>query len=131
VPGETVGIQQILIVDDDIDFREGLQLVLSDFCDSVLTADNGPRAADLAASLAPDVVLIDPEAGGLETARRLKSCSPQTRIILLSVFDRYLSAALDVGADGYLLKGCPTEELMAAIRRPASRSEHTKLGKEG
>jgi len=124
-------VQQILIVDDDVDFREGLQLVLSDYCDSVLTADNDAQAAVLTASLAPDVVLIDPERAGLETARRLKARSPRTRVILLSVFDRYLAAALEMGADGYLLKGCPTEELVAAINRPAGEAEPRNQGKEG
>jgi DNA-binding NarL/FixJ family response regulator len=124
LPSETDSVQQILIVDDDIDFREGLQLVLSDYCDSVLTADNDAKAASLAASLAPDIVLIDPEGPGLETARRIKVRSPKSGLILLSVFDRYLRAALDLGADGYLLKGCPTEDLVAAISRPASGAEH-------
>lgn len=123
MPGETDTVQQILIVDDDIDFREGLQLVLSDYCDSVLTADNDAQAAALAASLAPEIVLIDPEGAGLETAREIKSRAPQTGLILLSVFDRYLRAALELGADGYLLKGCPTEELVAAISRPAGGAE--------
>jgi DNA-binding NarL/FixJ family response regulator len=112
--------QQILIADDDVTFREGLQMVLSDYYDSVLTTDSGPKAVALAALLAPDVVLIDPEPPGLETARQIRGSSPRTRVILLSVFDRYLSAALQVGADAYLLKGCPTEELLAAIRRPSS-----------
>lgn len=124
-------VQQILIVDDDVDFREGLQLVLSEYCHSVLTTDNTPQAATLAATLDPDVVLVDPEAAGLETARRLKARSPQTRVILFSVFDRYLSAALEIGADGYLLKGCPTEELVAAISRPAGAAEPGTHGKEG
>ena len=119
-------VQQILIVDDDVDFREGLQLILSEYCDSVLTADNDTRAAGLAASLAPDVVLIDPGEGGLDTARRLKARAPQTWVILLPVFDRYRAAALEIGADGYVLKGCPTEELLAAIDGPPGR-----LGKEG
>jgi DNA-binding NarL/FixJ family response regulator len=123
LPGEADNLQQILIVDDDIDFREGLQLVLSEYCDSVLTAANDARAAGLAASLGPEIVLIDPEGVGLETARQIKARSPQTSLILLSVFDRYLRAALDLGADGYLLKGCPTEELVAAISRPASGAE--------
>ena len=116
-------VQQILIVDDDIDFREGLQMVLSDYVDSVLTADNDAQAVAVAASLRPDVVLIAPEAEGLETARRLKARFPQMRVILLSLFDRYLRAALEIGADGYLLKGCSVEELLAAIRRPAGRVE--------
>jgi DNA-binding NarL/FixJ family response regulator len=115
-------MRQILIVDDDPVFREGLQMVLSDYYGSVLTTGNGARAVDLAASLEPDIVLIDPEVPGLETARQIKARQPQTRVILLSVFDRYLSAALEIEADGYLLKGCPTEELLAAIRRLASPS---------
>lgn len=116
-------VRQILIVDDDGVFREGLQVVLSDYYDSVLTTGNGPEAVDLVASLLPDVVLIDPEGMGLEAARQIKARWPQTRVILLSVFDRHLGAALEIGADGYLLKGCPTEELLAAIRRPGSLAE--------
>jgi DNA-binding NarL/FixJ family response regulator len=109
---------QILIVDDDRVFREGLQLVLSDYFDSVLTIGNGPKALDLVVSLLPDTVLIDPEGTGMETARQVKVRRPQTRVILLSVFDRYLDGALEIAADGYLLKGGPTEELLAAIRCP-------------
>lgn len=125
-PKRTMTVHQILIVDDDVVFREGLQMVLSDYYHSVLTTDNDSRAVALAASLAPDVVLIDPEAVGLETARQIKARSPETRVILLSIFDRYLTAALDIKADGYLLKGCPTEELLAAIRRPASPPQISK-----
>jgi DNA-binding NarL/FixJ family response regulator len=114
---------QILIADDDVVFREGLQMVLSDYYDSVLTSDSGSEAVKVTASLAPDAVLIDPDSGGLEAARQIKADSPETRLILLSVYDRHLAAALEIGADGYLLKGCPTEDLLAAIRRPASPSE--------
>ena len=117
---------QILIVDDDRVFREGLQLVLSDYFDSVLTIGNGPKALDLVVSLLPDTVLIDPEGAGMETARQVKARQPQTRVILLSVFDRYLDKALEIGADGYLLKGGPTEKLLAAIRRSASPAEIIK-----
>lgn len=119
-------VRQILIADDDVVFREGLQMVLSDYYDSVLTSDSGAKAVALADSLVPDVVLIDPEAKGLEAARQIKARWPHTQVILLSVFDRFLGAALDIGADGYLLKGCPTNELLAAIRRPASLSKQTE-----
>ncbi len=114
---------QVLIADDDKVFREGLQIILSDYCDSVLTTDNGPEAIDLVALALPDVVLIAPEEMGLESARRIKARWPQMRVILLSVFDRYLDAALEIGADGYLLKGCPTEKLLAAICRPTNLAE--------
>jgi DNA-binding NarL/FixJ family response regulator len=115
-----VTVHHILIADDDVVFREGLQMVLSDYYDNVLATTSGSEAIDLAASLVPDIVLVDPEAAGLETARQIKARWPQIRVILLSVFDRYLGAALDIGADGYLLKGCTTEELLATIQRPAS-----------
>jgi two-component system invasion response regulator UvrY len=116
-------VRRILIADDDRVFREGLQVVLSDYYDSVLTTDNGPGAVDSVASLLPDVVLIDPEGMGGETARQIKARWPHTRVILLSVFDRYLDAALEIGADGYLLKGCHTEELLAVIRRSSILAE--------
>jgi DNA-binding NarL/FixJ family response regulator len=92
-------VRENLIVDEDGVFRQGLQVVLSDYYDSVLTTGNGPEAVDLVASLLPDVVLIDPEGMGLETARQIKARWPQTRVILLSVFDRYLGAALEIGAE--------------------------------
>jgi DNA-binding NarL/FixJ family response regulator len=125
--GRKMTTGQILIVDDDRVFREGLQLVLSDYCDSVLTMGNGPKAVDVVVSLLPDAVLIDPEGMGVETARQVKARRPQTRVILLSLFDRYLDAALEIGADGYLLKGGPTEELLAAIGRPANLAETVEM----
>jgi len=121
----------VLIADNDEVFREGLQMVLSDYCDSVLTTGSGPEAIDLAASLLPNVVLIAPEEMGLESARQIKARWPQTCVILLSVFDRYLDAALEIGADGYLLKGCPTEKLLAAIRRSAAWSRQPKHSEGG
>jgi len=117
---------QILIMDDDKVFREGLQVVLSDYHDSVLTTSNGPEAVDLVSS-PPDVVLIAPEGMGLETARQIRARWPQTRVILLALFDRYLDAALEIEADDYLLKGCPTEKLLAAIRRKEGGDYRRKL----
>ncbi|HSJ55960.1 MAG TPA: response regulator transcription factor [Anaerolineae bacterium] len=114
--------RHILIADDDILFREGLETVLDEYF-TVWTSDAGPEAVALVDGLAPDVVLVNPESKGLEAARQIKARHPLTRVILLSVYDRYLTAALDVGADGYLLKGCPTEELVAAINRPAGVAE--------
>jgi DNA-binding NarL/FixJ family response regulator len=114
---------QVLIADDDRVFREGLQMVLSDYYDNVLTTGNGPEAIDLVALALPDVVLIAPEEAGLESAQQIKARWPQIRVILLAVFDRYLDAVLEIGADGYLLKGCRTEELLAMIHRPTSLAE--------
>jgi len=121
--------RHILIADDDILFREGLETVLDEYF-TVWTSDGGPEAVATVDALAPDVVLIDPELEGLEAVRQIKARHPHTRVILLSVYDRHLAAALDVDADGYLLKGCPTEELVAAINRPATVGEPS-VQKEG
>lgn len=107
----------ILIADNDEIFREGLQVVLSDYYDHVLTTGNDPQTIDVVASLLPDAVLIDPDGMGLESARKIKAQYPRTSVILLSVFDRYLDAALEIGADGYLLKGCQTKDLLATVGR--------------
>ena len=114
---------RVLITDNDETFREGLRVVLSGHYHSVLTTGTGSQAIDFVASLRPDVVFIDPEGVGLEVARQIKARWPHMRVILLSVFDRCLDAALEIGTDGYLLKGCPTEELLTAIRRPVSLAE--------
>ncbi len=110
-------MKRILIVDDDVAFREGLEIVLGDYCQEIASVGGGPQALSLVHSFAPDAVLINPDGDGLELARQIKNRLPHVRVILLSLFDQYLNAALDLGADGYLLKGCPTDDLVAALDR--------------
>jgi DNA-binding NarL/FixJ family response regulator len=72
----------------------------------------------LVPSCRPDVVLLDiqmPIMDGLEAARLIKSQWPEVRVVILTMYARYRSAALAAGADAFLLKGCTTEELQEAI----------------
>ena len=114
---------RILIADDHPVVRDGLAAMLGtqpDF-DVVATAANGLEAVRLAAELRPDVVLLDlemPELDGVEALARLRAASPAVRALVFTAFDtdeRILSA-LRAGAQGYLLKGAPRDELFRAIR---------------
>lgn len=114
---------RILIADDHPVVRDGLAAMLGtqpDF-EVVATAANGLEAVRLAAELRPDVVLLDlamPEMDGVEALARLRAASPAVRALVFTAFDtdeRILSA-VRAGAQGYLLKGAPRDELFRAIR---------------
>ncbi len=68
-----------------------------------------------------DVILLDvelPGINGIEAIQRIKSISPATRIIMLTVFDSHdkIFRAICAGASGYLLKASPAESIVSSIR---------------
>jgi len=74
----------------------------------------------LAAGQVPDVLLVDvelPGMNGVDAVRRIKSISPATRIIMLTVFDDHdkIFRAICAGASGYLLKTSPIEKVLESI----------------
>jgi len=86
-------------------------------------ATNGREAINLACRLRPDVVVLDvgmPLISGDEATRQIKRNLPQTRVIALSMHNEPETAAsmYQAGAEGYVLKTAPSEELLAAIRGP-------------
>ncbi len=114
---------RILIVDDHPVVREGLAAILAtqkEF-DVVGEAGNGAEAVRLAAQLDPDVVLLDlemPEIDGVEALRQMRAADAELRAIVFTAYDtdERILAAVRAGAQGYLLKGTPREELFEAIR---------------
>jgi DNA-binding NarL/FixJ family response regulator len=71
--------------------------------------------------LHPDVVLMDirmPVMDGIEATRRINQRAPGTAVLVLTTYDldEYVFAALEAGASGFLLKDCPPDELVPAIR---------------
>jgi DNA-binding NarL/FixJ family response regulator len=111
---------RILIADDKQTARQGLCALLSQFprAEVVGEAANGQECVALAASCRPDVVLLDiqmPTMDGLEATRRIKSQWPEIRVVILTMYAQYRSAALAAGADIFLLKGCTTQELQESI----------------
>jgi DNA-binding NarL/FixJ family response regulator len=115
----------MLIVDDHPVFRFGLRALLdAEECTQVVgEAKSGQEAVDLAASLAPDVVLMDinmPELNGIEATRRIVADRPDTAVLIITMFDDdRVFAAMRAGARGYLLKGAEGEETIRAIRTVA------------
>jgi DNA-binding NarL/FixJ family response regulator len=116
---------RVLLADDQALFREGLATVLgAKGVDVVGEAKNGLEAVELAARLAPDVVLMDlrmPELDGVEATRRIAALSKPPRIIVLTTFDDDASVfeALRAGAVGYLLKDVGSARLVEAIEAAA------------
>ncbi|HEY1368826.1 MAG TPA: response regulator transcription factor [Gaiellaceae bacterium] len=128
---------RVLIVDDHALVRSGLRLLL-EAEEDMQVEDEGGNADDavrLARLHKPDVVLLDvvmPGRSGLEAAPDIKSASPDTNILVLSMQDdpSYVREAFAAGASGYLLKEAADSELVAAVREVArgGRYVHPALG---
>ena len=117
----------IMLVDDQALLRVGFRMVLEaeDGFSVVAEAGTGAQAIALAASLNPQVILMDvrmPGVDGIEATRQIMKAQPQTRIIILTTFDldEYAFGGLRAGASGFLLKNAEPGELIAAIRTVAS-----------
>jgi two-component system nitrate/nitrite response regulator NarL len=114
--------QTLLIVDDHPLFRKGvIQLILAapEFR-LVGEAASGKEGMALARSLHPDMILLDlnmKDMSGIEVLKTLKDDGLDARIIMLTVSDHAddLMAALQAGADGYLLKDMEPEDLMQQL----------------
>jgi len=111
---------QVLIVDHEVHTRQGLQALLAAWPEIkvVGAAANGVEAVQLVEKCQPDVALMDipmPVREGLEAIRLIKSRQPQVRIVVLTMYATHRAAALAAGADAFLLKGCPAQDLLDAI----------------
>lgn len=123
----TGGQIRVLIVDDHAMVRQGLRtfLELQDSLAPGITvvgeAENGVQAVQLAEKMQPDIVLLDlvmPQMDGIQAMAKILACSSASRIIILTSFgeeDKVLPA-IRAGAQGYLLKDIPPDQLAHAIR---------------
>ncbi|GAA0605226.1 response regulator transcription factor [Sporichthya brevicatena] len=114
---------RVLIADDHVLFRRGLEMVLSQESDFALVGEaaDGEEAVRKAADLLPDVVLLDvrmPKLSGIEAAAAIKEVAPVAKIIMLTISDEEsdLYEAVKAGATGYLLKEISIEEVATGIR---------------
>ena len=113
---------QILLVDDHQVVRDGLHhmLELEEGMSVAGEAADAESALSLAELLSPDVILMDikmPGVDGIELTRRVKQTNPSCNVIMLTLYDQYLTQAMEAGAGGYLLKDIKREELVRAIRQ--------------
>lgn len=114
---------RVLLVDDQSLIRQGLRalLELDAQLEVVGEAENGQAAINLVEQLQPDVILMDirmPIMDGVAATREICKKFPQIKVLVLTTFDddEYVTAAMNHGATGYLLKDTPSEELAIAIR---------------
>jgi DNA-binding NarL/FixJ family response regulator len=120
---------RVLIADDQPRARRSLEALLTAMrwsdssrnerlIEPVGEAGDGQQAIDQVQALHPDVVVMElhpPTLDGLAAIRTIKGRWPAVRIVVLTMYATDRAAALAAGADAYLLKGCPTRELLAAV----------------
>ncbi|MCL4464492.1 MAG: response regulator transcription factor [Chloroflexi bacterium] len=118
---------KVLIVDDHPVVRQGLRFMLQELPGVTVVgeASSGVEALTLAEKLRPTSVLMDvrmPEMDGLEATRHFKKSFPDIRVVMLTVTAEELSVvdALQAGADGYVLKNAPREEICQALALAAN-----------
>ncbi len=114
---------RILLADDHTLFRQGVRTLLASETDMEVVGEaaDGSAAAERAAELKPDVVLLDigmPGPSSFETTRQIKRNRPETKVLFLTMYDDedYLLEGMEVGANGYVLKDSPALQLVAAVR---------------
>ena len=113
----------VVLADDHAIVRRGMQALLeseSDFS-IVGAAADGLETVRLVERFKPDVLVLDlmmPGLSGLEALRIIRERSPRTRVVILSIYSSvaFITQALQLGATGYVLKGCTEENLLRAIR---------------
>ena len=113
----------VMIVDDHSVVRKGIEMLLSTepSIKIVGEAASGQEAIARAKDLKPDVIVMDlvmPEGGGTTAIAAIKGRMPNTRILVLTTFgdEASVTAAMQAGADGYLLKDAGGEALLNSIR---------------
>ena len=111
---------RVLIADDRPRSRDGLKAMLATWpeVEVVGEATDGQEAVQLVAKYLPDVVLMDaimPMMDGLEATGLVIDRWPEVKVIVLTIHASYRDDALAAGADAFLIKGCPSVDLLKAI----------------
>jgi DNA-binding NarL/FixJ family response regulator len=114
---------RVLIADDHTLFREGLKSLFASESDVEVVGEaaDGEEAVQKALETRPEVVVMDlmmPGVNGIEATRRIRAELPQTRVLVLSMYDdeEHVQRLLAGGASGYMLKRATSEELVRALR---------------
>lgn len=120
---------RVLIADDHAILRDGVRKLLNETPDMEVVGEarDGNDALRKAEEVEPDVILLDlamPGLNGIAVAKRLKTASPQAKILILTMHqeEEYVYETLRAGAQGYVLKDAAAEDLIGAIRK-ASKGE--------
>jgi DNA-binding NarL/FixJ family response regulator len=113
---------RIMIVEDNQRARRAIKALISQQAEVnvISEASNGQEAIQKIKEQIPDVILMDmqmPVMDGLEATKAIKAKWSQIKIIVLTMYPDYQTAVMQAGADAFILKGCPVDELVAKIRK--------------
>ena len=122
---------RVLLVDDHAVVRMGLRAFFDmlDDIEVVGEASDGSEGVAMARRLKPDVILMDllmPNMDGITAIGRIKAELPETEIVTMTSFieEEKVTAALEAGASGYVLKDAEAEEVATAIRAAFAGEVH-------
>jgi DNA-binding NarL/FixJ family response regulator len=128
---ETATPIRVLLVDDHAVVRMGLRAFFDmlDDIEVVGEASDGSEGVAMTRRLKPDVVLMDllmPNMDGITAIGRIKAEMPETEIVTMTSFieEEKVTAALEAGASGYVLKDAEAEEVATAIRAAFAGEVH-------
>jgi DNA-binding NarL/FixJ family response regulator len=112
-----------LAVDDHPTVRKGLGLMFgqAEDLDLIASVETGEEVVEAVERLRPEVVIVDvrlPGVDGISVVKQISQVAPEVKTVVFSAYGdkRLLSDALSAGADGYVLKGSPPEDLLRAVR---------------
>lgn len=113
---------KVVLADDHEIVRNGIKILLESEGEMQVVgeASDGREALEVCQETQPDILIVDinmPQMNGIETIRQLKSASPGTRALVLSMHEdeEYILQSVEMGATGYLLKGSSKQEFLKAI----------------
>jgi DNA-binding NarL/FixJ family response regulator len=111
---------RLVIADDRPQSREGLRALLATWPSILVVGEavSGLDTVRIVEALSPDTVLMDvrmPGMDGIEATRAIKQRWPAVRVVAVTLYREYRKDALAAGADAFLVKGCPPEELIEAV----------------
>jgi len=126
-----MGISKIVLVDDHVFVRDGIKALLEDESafQVINEACNGLEALEIIEQELPDIMIVDirmPEMNGVELVKAITTNYKDVKVMMLSmhVSEEYVVQAIEVGADGYLLKGASKEEFLKALHAIASGEKY-------
>jgi DNA-binding NarL/FixJ family response regulator len=115
---------KVLLAEDHELVRNGIRMMLEVTGGFLVVAEaaDGRAALQGVRAHAPDLAIVDvgmPNLNGIETTRQIRTISPITRVLILSMHadPQYVREAFGAGAGGYVLKGAAFKELLAAIQQ--------------
>ncbi len=124
--------RKILVIDDDPAMTDLLKLLLAPAAAEVIAANSGPEGIRMANDNKPDVITLDlmmPDINGWQVCKAIRRVS-SIPILILSALDSpgLVAAALDAGADDYLIKPVPSSVLLAHINKLVRRNNVAATG---